>query len=137
MSTEEFESTTKTETFNPFTLLNKATSVFCRLSGLNLEILGKGFLRYSDLLTQCSTAKKPEEILHVQKNCMEETLHTGLEDAQKLMHIYMDTLQTITRCGKEAATAAAATAKSDSLKPSMKKKSTTTSTTNARNGAPL
>jgi hypothetical protein len=72
----------------PFTDLNKATTELCRLLAQeNLEIIEENFSRWSDQVKRLSSVRKPEDLIHLQKECIHENVQASIGNIQKLVQI--------------------------------------------------
>lgn len=100
MYTESFEQWLKAnKNFSaPMGELNKAgTDFYRRIAQQNIELLSENYARFADQLQRLSQVKKPEELLHLQKECLNEDMTAGIENMQKLVHLSIENMEELTR----------------------------------------
>ena len=120
MLTEGFEQYFKLgkNFLNPWSDAGKTLTDFLRRTNQGtLEIAGDTLSRTAEQLKRFSTAKRPEEILNLQKECLNENVTALMSDYQKLINLSLGSFEemnkTFTSTVKDqqhAAQAAAASA---------------------------
>lgn len=89
------------EGFEQWTKLNKnltgpameftktSSEIMRRMTQQHLEMLSENFGKFSDQLKRLSNVRKPDEFFNVQRECFNENITLGLENFNKLCHMYM------------------------------------------------
>lgn len=77
---------------------NKMSVDICRhIAEQNLEILSENLTHLSDQLKRFSHLKKPEDLLHLQKECLNEDVNLLMEDLQKITHQTLENIEEFTK----------------------------------------
>lgn len=63
----------------------------------NLEILSENYSRASNQLQRLTSIKRPEEFIHLQKDCFNENLTATLEEIQKIVRLSIENMEQITK----------------------------------------
>lgn len=63
----------------------------------NLEMMSAHFARVSDQLKRLSQVKKPEELINLQRDCMNEIISASVENIQKVAHLTAANVEECTR----------------------------------------
>lgn len=66
----------------------------------DLEIISENFSLLSDQLRRVSHVKKPDELMNVVRDCMNENINTSIENSQRLLRSTMEHFQeAVKACG--------------------------------------
>lgn len=83
---------------SPLTEWNKATTDICkRMATQNLEFISENYTRFSERLKRLSSIKKPEDLLNLQREMLNEDMTLALENMQKLIHISMENMDELAK----------------------------------------
>lgn len=78
----------------PLSDLNRTATDIC--SGIiqqNIALMSENFSRISDQLKRLGNVKKPEELIDLQKECLNENISASIEGTQKLAQITIENLE--------------------------------------------
>lgn len=80
---------------------NKAAAgILHKVAEQNMEILNDNFSRFSDQMKRLSNVKRPEDLITLQKDCINEDISSVIENSQKIVHMSMENIEEITKlCG--------------------------------------
>jgi hypothetical protein len=108
MNTEGFEQLFKMKNLSPLGDLGKtSTDIFHRITQQNLELISGNLSRISEHLKRLGNIKKPEDLLLLQKDFINENLTAAIENTQKIIHLTMENMEEFTKlCGSLRETAA-------------------------------
>lgn len=82
----------------PLTELNQATTtMYKHMTEQHLELLGDNFTRLSDQLKRFTNARKPEDFINLQKECMNENITATIEGFQKILQTSMENFEEFTK----------------------------------------
>lgn len=82
----------------PMSEWNKATTDMLKhLTEQNLEIISDNFSHLSDQLKRFSNIRKPEDLLHLQKECLTEDMSLLIEDMQKIAHASLESIEELSK----------------------------------------
>jgi len=82
----------------PFNEWNKAaTDILRRTTQENIDLLGDNLSLFSDQLKRMSNAKKPEDFINIQKDCINEGMSAAIESMQKIVNLSMKNMEEITK----------------------------------------
>lgn len=74
-----------------------STDMMRKLAQQNMELIGENFSRMSDQLKRLSSAKRPEDFINVQRDCLNEDLSAAMESVHKMIHTTMENMEEFTR----------------------------------------
>lgn len=78
--------------------VGKATQeIYRRTAKENLEMISENLERLSDQVRRLSSVKKPEDLLTLQKECLSEDITATIQSTQRLMHLYMQNMEELTK----------------------------------------
>lgn len=80
---------------------NKTTTeLFQKITQHNLEIMTDNVSRFSEQLKRLSNAKKPDEFITIQKDCINEDISATITNFQKIVHNTLENIEEISKlCG--------------------------------------
>jgi hypothetical protein len=82
----------------PLNELGKTATDICRRSAQqNLEIIGENLNRFSDQMKRLSNVRKPEDLINLQRECLNEDISAVMENTQKLAHNAMENYEELSR----------------------------------------
>lgn len=82
----------------PMAEWNKVTTELCqKITQQNLELMGENFSRVSDQLKRLTSIKKPEDMLSLQKECLDEDLKATMEWTHKYIQLLMENMEVFTK----------------------------------------
>lgn len=77
-----------------------ATDIAQRMTQQQIEIVSENFSRLSDQMKRFSHIKRPEDVITLQKDCLNEDISAVIENSQKLVHMSMENMEELTKlCG--------------------------------------
>lgn len=77
---------------------NKITTDICkRMAAQNLEILGEGYSRFSERLKRLTNIKKPEDLINLQKDILNEDITLTLAYLQKMVHLSLENMDELAK----------------------------------------
>lgn len=77
-----------------------ASDVIRRTTQQNLDIIGENFSRLSDQFKRLSHVRKPEDLLALQKDLINEDITAAINTSQLIIHTAMENMEEITKaCG--------------------------------------
>lgn len=100
MVTEGFEQYYKLgkNFLNPWNDVGKTVLDICRRANQGtLEIAGENLNRTAEQLKRFSSAKRPEEIINLQKDCLNENITAWMGDFQKLLNLSLGSFEEINK----------------------------------------
>ena len=100
MVTEGFEQYYKLgkNFLNHWNDVGKTVLDLCRRTNQGtLEIAGENLNRTADQLKRFSSAKRPEEIINLQKECLSENITAWMGDFQKLLNLSLGSFEEINK----------------------------------------
>jgi hypothetical protein len=85
----------------PINEWNKAaTDILQKVTQQNIELVSENFSRLSDQMKRFSHVKRPEDLITLQKDCVNEDISAAIENTQKIVHMSMENMEEITKlCG--------------------------------------
>lgn len=76
------------------------TEIIRHTTQQNLEMIGENFSRLSDQCKRLSHARKPEDLLNLQKDILNEDITVAINNTQTLIHTTVENMEEITKlCG--------------------------------------
>jgi methyl-accepting chemotaxis protein len=76
------------------------TEMYQHAAQQNLELVSESIARFSDQIKRLANARKPEELLNEQRNCLNEDVSAAVNAMQKVVHNNMESLEEMTKlCG--------------------------------------
>jgi hypothetical protein len=100
MVTEGFENYYKLgkNFLNPWNDIGKTVLDLCRRANQGtLEIAGDNLTRTAEQLKRLSSVKRPEEIINLQKECLNENISAWMSDFQKLLNLSLNSFEEINK----------------------------------------
>lgn len=100
MVTDAFEQYNKLgkNFLNPWSDVSKAfMDLYRRANQGSLEVAGENLTRAAEQLKRFSCVKRPEELLGLQKECLNENITAWMSDFQKLMNISLGSFEEINK----------------------------------------
>ncbi len=82
----------------PISEWNRAvTEISSRVMRQNIELMGENFSRLSDQFKRFSSVRRPEELIALQKDCLNENVSASINGLQKMVQTTIDNLEDFTR----------------------------------------
>jgi hypothetical protein len=78
-----------------------STDLLRRISQENIEMMSDNFSRWSDQLKRFGDVKKPEDLINVLRECINENITATMENSQQLLH---STVEHMEECAKACGT---------------------------------
>lgn len=103
MYTEQFDQWLKTSKnlTTPLTELNKATAeIYRKIAEQHLEILTENANRISDQVQRLSTIKHTDDLLILQKDCLNENAQAVIESMQIMLNTTLESIDTFNQIGR-------------------------------------